>query len=140
MSTRKPAPAPATNAKAEEEKDKAGATNTENNETAKVTGDAETTKNNNPETGGEANESNNQAKAPETAENSTAYSKETKDEEGGVAEVVDKKVKLVKIKFIKAHTFYIGTDKIEAKPNDIKMVEPHTANKLLARSIAYILG
>lgn len=49
-------------------------------------------------------------------------------------------VKRVKVKFLKNHDFNIGTEKISAKKDDIKMVEMHIANKLLGRQIAYILG
>lgn len=57
-----------------------------------------------------------------------------------VATMVDKKTKLVKVKFLENHTFNKGIQKIVAKKGDIHQVEPHLANKFLSRKIAYILG
>lgn len=57
-----------------------------------------------------------------------------------VATAKKPEVKKVKVKFLKNHDFNVGTEKISAKKDDIKMVEMHTANKLLGRQIAYILG
>lgn len=57
-----------------------------------------------------------------------------------VAITENKKPKLVKVKFLKDHSFNVGTEKVNARKDDIKMVEMHIANKLLSRQIAYILG
>lgn len=60
--------------------------------------------------------------------------------EAAIASVAQQEVKKVRIKFIKPHSFNIGIEKVTAKIHDILMVEPHIANKLVSRSIAYILG
>lgn len=57
-----------------------------------------------------------------------------------VAQVQDKKVTLVKVKFIKNHIFNRGIEKHSCKVGDIAEVEPHLANKFVQRQLAYILG
>lgn len=57
-----------------------------------------------------------------------------------VAQVQKSGVKLVKVRFIKKHTFNIGINKVVAEENSVHSVEPHLANKFVARRIAYILG
>ena len=69
--------------------------------------------------------------------------KETLDKqlkEVAVAQVQDKKVTLVKVKFIENHIFNRGIEKHTCKIGDIAEVEPHLANKFVQRRIAYILG
>lgn len=49
------------------------------------------------------------------------------------------KPNLVRVRFIKAHTFNKGTEIKKMLKGDIEMVEPHLANKFVSRNIAYIL-
>lgn len=59
------------------------------------------------------------------------------------AEVVEasaKKGKWVKVSFIQAHTFNIGTQRIEAKKGDRMDLELHLANLFAERRIAFIIS
>lgn len=144
MSTRKPTATPAV------EKDKEGVAETQSavTKTTDLAG------------GGDHGVVEDAKKAPETPEVKGPTQEEidkmvedkvakrleelAKEEKGktaeAVAEVQEKEVKKVKVKFIKDHSFYVNTEKNDAKINDVLMVERHMANKLVGRHIAYILG
>ena len=55
-------------------------------------------------------------------------------------EVVAKKAKLYKVRFLKDHEFNIGIEKFHAKKGDAMEVELHVANTLAERNIAHHLG
>ena len=97
----------------------------------------------------EAAEAENKRKDEEIAElNRKLKEKEEQDAQTAAAQagthpVVQaqaKKAKLTKVKFVKDHSFQTGTVKHNCSKDDVLEVEPHLANKLVARQIAYILG
>ena len=53
--------------------------------------------------------------------------------------MVEKTPYTVKVKFLEAHEMTIALDTFKFKAGDITHVEPHTANRLVARKIAYII-
>jgi hypothetical protein len=59
-----------------------------------------------------------------------------------VAAVTEAKSKprLVKVKFIKAHEFAQGTEKFNYAKDETASIEPHIANKLVERGIAFVMG
>ena len=65
--------------------------------------------------------------------------KADKVEDAPLVTVNEPTVKLVKVRFIKNHTFNKGTERIARVRGDIEHVESHLANKLVSRNIAYIL-
>ena len=65
--------------------------------------------------------------------------KAEKVEDAPLVTVNEPTVKLVKVRFIKNHTFNKGTERIARVRGDIEHVESHLANKLVSRNIAYIL-
>ena len=62
------------------------------------------------------------------------------DEDASLAKAVEKKVKLIRVKFLEKHSFNMGIQKYNASVGQVLEVEPHLANKLLSRKIAYILS
>jgi len=57
-----------------------------------------------------------------------------------VAEATEKKIKKVKVKFLENHELTAGSEKHTFKKGATVEIEPHLANKLLERKIAYIVG
>lgn len=62
-----------------------------------------------------------------------------KAEEDAVVETVEKKAKLYKVKFLKNHEFFVGTEKHTCKKDDVLKVEIHMANLFSQRQIAFII-
>lgn len=65
--------------------------------------------------------------------------KEQQAKEAPSVRMADKASYTVRVKFLEAHQMTVGQETFVQKVGDIIQVEPHIANRLVARKIAYII-
>lgn len=73
-------------------------------------------------------------------EDQAEQAKKAQDGTHPVVQAQAKKARLTKVKFIKDHSFQTGVTKHNCSKDDVLEVEPHLANKLVSRQIAFIIG